>query len=94
MRDRHESLEPVARAETKEALEAFMAKERTDPYTTPNEDCYGGPHSLNKVFNKGGPLEYYNPPDRAQCFQQVSLDDWIAAAVRDWNDRILVIPQV
>ena len=54
-----EIVHPVARAETREALQAFMDRERVEPY---NDERWG------KSFRQGGPLEWCNPPfsgDRA-----------------------------
>jgi hypothetical protein len=54
-----ETLVPVAKAETKEVLEAYLAREKVEPY----QDGQWG-----KTYRQGGPLEWYNPPsdiDRA-----------------------------
>ena len=61
MRDaKVEMLQPVARAISREALEAFVARERVEPYSEPCEWAAHG--SWGKVFRKGGPLEWHNPP--------------------------------
>lgn len=77
MRSAHsEDLQPVARAHTREALVAFVERERAP---TPTEEPTGlpptspatDPSSFNvrvnsqrwhKSFRVGGPLEWYNPP--------------------------------
>lgn len=78
MRGRCEDMRPVARAETKEALVAFMERER-EPWEdtgekhqlhdTDSEARVRGPfveripsYRWNKTFRKGGPLEWFNPP--------------------------------
>ncbi len=66
-----EILEAVAKAETKEQLEAFIERERVEPYSDPIENpredtAYAAfPKSWGKTFRKGGPLEWYNPPFRS-----------------------------
>jgi hypothetical protein len=54
----------------------------------------------SKVFKKGGPLEWYNPPnDSFPCFRHIgTLDENIGAAIARvhewWNREIMVIPEV
>lgn len=60
MDDRAEIVHPRACAETREALEAFLVRERVEPYR--DGQWY-------KQFRKGGPLEWMNPPDqRGECW--------------------------
>lgn len=54
-----EMYEVVAKSEDPEKLEQWMLSEKVEPY---REDNWG------KVFRKGGPLEWYNAPER--CFGQ------------------------
>lgn len=48
-----ENMFPVCRAESYDALLAFVDREKVDPYRD-------GPWGKN--FRVGGPLEWYNPP--------------------------------
>lgn len=64
MHGKAEYLEPVAVAETREALLDFMAREKVDPYTDTDQSSmyFAGDYKWGKRFRKGGPLEWYNPP--------------------------------
>lgn len=62
-----ENVQPVACAETREELEAFVEGQRVKVY----QDDGGGPGKCGhygtsaywgKSFCKGGPLEWFNPP--------------------------------
>ncbi len=93
MMGNYERLEAVARAETREALESFLARETVEPYTDDDgANMCGG--KLRKSFRKGGPLEYLNPPDREECFVSVSLDEWIANTVREYERLVNCLPLV
>ena len=64
MRNNAESVDAVAWAETAEELEAFMNREAVEPYSEPGPSGFGhGTQQFHKRFRKGGPLEWYNPPD-------------------------------
>lgn len=53
--------ERVARASTREELEAFLSAERVTPYADPGENLFDGrPTTWRKSFRKGGPLEWFN----------------------------------
>lgn len=93
MQGNYERLEAVARAETREALEAMLAREAVEPYTEDDHNAWG-PCKLRKAYRKAGPLEYMNPPDREECFVRVSLDDWIANTVREYERRVNHLPMV
>lgn len=88
-----EIIGPVARAETREALEAFVERERVEGY---RDGKWG------KTFRKDGPLEWFNPPwahERSRHFVDVgTLEDQIAEASRrvtaSWAERIEVLPAV
>lgn len=44
-------------------LQDFMDSFLVEPYTDePSEDFYGNVHTYRKVFAKGSPLEWFNPP--------------------------------
>lgn len=65
-----EMLEPVARAESKEALQAFIDHEKVEPY----RDGQWG-----KTYRQGGPLEWKNAPylfDEDSHF--INLDEQMA----------------
>ena len=67
MRDRFEVLRPVARGSTREALIAFIARERVEHYVDEFPGGHGNElernYAFHKVFRKGGPLEWFNMPD-------------------------------
>lgn len=64
--DRIENMSVAARASTREALIAFVASERVEPYTT---ECDYRP----VPFRKDGPLEWFNEPyglDIEECIRE------------------------
>jgi len=85
MRHGHfEDMSPVARAETREALEAFVRAETVEPYRDPSglpatedaTDPSGFGYRCNsttwyKTFRKGGPLEWCNTARGDESFRQV-----------------------
>lgn len=82
-----EILQPVARAETKEALKAFLDREKVEGY----KDGQWG-----KGYRAGGPLEWFNAPydsDEHHHFVQIgSQQDRIQQAVesaREWWARTI-----
>jgi hypothetical protein len=88
-----ENLSAVARAETREQLVAFLLREQVEPYTDDDgENMCGG--KLRKSFRKGGPLEYLNPPDRPECFVEVSLDKWLEQTRLEYERRVMSIMSV
>jgi len=96
MRDaKIEMLQPVARAETKEELKAFIDRERCEPY----QDEPSPPYNIAWVhnFKQGGPLEWHNPPYEHmedEHFVYVgSLEEWLEGATINYNERVMSIPE-
>lgn len=85
-----EMLTPICRAETKEELEAFISRERVEPYKTDEH--------WHKVYRQGGPLEWFNEPygfDAERHFLDVRTEnEWVERARRDFNEQILPIPMI
>jgi hypothetical protein len=86
MRSNAENMVAVAKARTREELEAFVARERVESYSDVENEAhpegtesngYYRPGTWNKCFRKGGPLEWYNPPEVV----------WDPPAVRDVGTR-------
>lgn len=84
-----EVLRAVARAETKESLEAYLARERVESYTDDDGlNMCGG--KLCKSFRKGGPLEFFNPPDGPECFVDVgTAESWAEQARLNYQRQVL-----
>lgn len=81
-----EHLNPVARAESKEALLAFMEVEKVEPY----KDGQWG-----KCFKKGGWLEWYNPPYCGESIVDVGTEEiWAENAIADYKAKILPIFEI
>ena len=76
-----EILTPIVRAETKEALQAYLDREKVECY----RDGQWG-----KSFRQGGPLEWYNPPfDERESFVFVGTrEDWAEQAAADWDAKV------
>jgi len=79
-----EHLTTVGWSDSREVIEKLLADEKVEPY----QDAFGAGHSFGKTFRKGGPLEWYNPPE--ELFGQGIIDlgtyeDYIAKAQLDWN---------
>jgi len=75
-----EILEPAFRADTREELVAFLARERVDPY---RDGRWG------KVYRQGGPLEWFNEPmgfEEERAFVEIDIE----AAVANFLKRIAV----
>jgi hypothetical protein len=101
MRSAHsEDLQPVARAATREELEAFVERERalsvyTEPTglppTSPETELSDYEYRVNsqrwhKTFRAGGPLEWFNPPSlHENHFRRL-------ARIVDYSDEIDAIP--
>jgi len=89
-----EMLEPVAKAETREELVSFLAREEAP------ESWRDG--RWGKSFKKGSVLEWYNKPystDIDRCIVEVpSKEDYAQqlyeAAKQDWEEKIGSIPNV
>lgn len=84
-----ENLSPVGRANTKEELIAYLAREKVEPY---RDDRWG------KTYRQGGPLEWYNPPyvsEERLHFQNAGHEDeWAANARRDYQARVMSLPVI
>ena len=95
MRDaKIEMRQPITRADTKEELIAFLAREKCEPYSEPGEGCYGS-MTWHKSHRKGGPLEWHNPPSPNDDthFQHVgTVEEWMESARLDYEQRIIPIP--
>lgn len=59
------AIKPVVRASTKEALDAYMEREEVAPYA----DADGH----EKVFRKGGHLEWFNPVQKGSLLAHFML---------------------
>jgi hypothetical protein len=83
-----EYLTPVAVAESREALEAFVASERVPYYQTDN---------WGKEFRQGGPLEWFNPPmfDPERSFVDIGTrDEYLMRKADEWDRDIGSLPMV
>ena len=80
-----ESLTLVARAETQEKLKRLMTREEGEGYRD---------GQWAKVFRRGGPLEWYNPPlfGGAQIMNVGSADDWASKARIQFEEQIMGLP--
>ncbi len=73
MQGNFEYLTPVGRADSRESLVAFLAREQVEPYSDDDgQNMMGG--KLLKSFRKGGPLEFLNPPDRDECWVEYDME--------------------
>jgi len=89
MRKAPETLTAIARAETKEELESFVEGQTVETYQE---------EGLAKVFKKGGPLEYFNPPIPGQVHDPHFLnvgdaDLWAERAKNDFELQIMSLPE-
>lgn len=100
MRDpKIEILKIIGRADTKEKLEAFIGAEKVEPYTDPVLSHESKTtRKWHKVFRRGGPLEWYNPPfssrDNEHFLHAGTGDDWAEEARADYHNKIMTIPEV
>lgn len=82
---------PVARAATREALEALLQRESVPPW----RDGQWG-----KSFRQGGPLEWFNPPFGVDRYivEVGTLQQRIDRAIADvnawWQETLMPIPEV
>jgi hypothetical protein len=83
-----EILSPVTRAETREALQALLDREKVEPYKD-------GP--WGKSYRSGGPLEWFNPPwdhDSHRHFINVGTrEDAARQAAEQWEAQIMCLPR-
>jgi len=94
-----EDLAPVARAETKEELVAFVESQKVAAYKGTGPNAYEDNYTYNKCFKQGGPLEWYNEPmSEEESFREFSLEKWKEDALRQtelaWQEKVLSIPTV
>jgi hypothetical protein len=92
----------IGRAETKTELEQYLASERVEPYDDGEGEGtveYGRfiPGTWHKVYRKGGPLEWYNPPEWSEGFFESLVDfgtkeDWLEATSRKWDSFVSQVP--
>jgi hypothetical protein len=87
-----ENVVPIVRAESREALEAFVNAETVEPYQDGR---------FHKVFRQGGTLEWFNPPFGDQAFINVPAfvdigteEDWAARARERFQQIQFDIPSV
>jgi hypothetical protein len=91
-----EDLVPVVRAETPEALADFVESERVPLYVEPTglpssdgQRVY--PQEWSKVFRKGGPLEWCNPPSLTDPWDGLHYRP--VARVIDYSAEVNAIPE-
>jgi hypothetical protein len=80
-----EILHPVCRAESREALEAFLERESVAGY----QDGQWG-----KAFRQGGPLEWYNPPwmPEESFLYMGTEDDHAERARQKYRENVMSLP--
>lgn len=108
MRGRFEELHTVARADSREALDQYIERERVPDYEEHEDLGYMAVPSGKrwvKRFRKGGPLEWYNPPDRADFvhfrdigsrtrFIDTAIERAGERAGKAWDQLIEEIPRI
>ncbi len=101
IRGQAEERTPVARADTREALERFLEREKVEPYDNigDNINFPGQPYTYRKVFRKDGPLEWFNWPMQSEPvgnhFQEVPSEEfWMNTAQQEWENKIGRLPHV
>lgn len=63
MRGSYERDTMIAASFDRDKIVKFITSEMVEPYDDcPSMDDYGNVHKWHKVFKKGGPLEWFNPP--------------------------------
>lgn len=84
-----EILSPVARADSRDALQSLLAREKVDAY---NDGRWG------KAYRQGGPLEWFNPPwdfESHRHFVNVGTrEDAARSAIEQWEAQIMPLPLV
>lgn len=94
MRGNYETLQSVARAVTKEELEAFVRRETVEPYCTLVASAFGGETNFQKTFRPAGPLEWFNRPGGRSYLDVGTADDWAAQARGMYEHDVLSLPEV
>lgn len=100
-----ELLQPVFRAESKEALKAYVESQKVPEYKTPMVRFADGPkgigsekvtHSFSKGFKAGGPLEWFNAPldfHEGEYYIDVGTDENLEPAKLEYfKNNVLSIP--
>lgn len=85
-----ETLKTVARAATREQLVSFLHSCQEEPYEEEGR-------VWSKIFSKGGPLEWYNPPTGGANVHFVdagTIEDWVRVAESRFFDEVLSKPDV
>jgi hypothetical protein len=63
MRNKTESLTLVCVSNNRQEIEDLLAAERVEPYSDVGPGAFGDyDQTFYKVYRRGGPLEWYNPP--------------------------------
>jgi hypothetical protein len=63
MRDRAERMDLLATSEDLQRLQDYVHNELVQPYDDEGPGgFFNGTQTFHKVYRKGGPLEWYNPP--------------------------------
>lgn len=88
MRERKsENLTFIASADTREQLDKFLLEESVPPYKDEGENYYG-PTTFNKVFRKGGPLEWYNQPYHTESMSDLgTLEERVRAVTAQVTEQ-------
>ena len=64
MRGHTEETRLICISDLRSELELLVASERVEPYGDPGQSSFGlGDTVWRKSFRRGGPLEWYNPPE-------------------------------
>jgi len=72
MRANTEASNLVAWSDDKEKLLNWYRSQLVEPYSdngSPSFECHGDTHNWHKVFAKGSQLEWYNPMDNEEGYQ-------------------------
>lgn len=94
MMGNYEALRPVMRSTNRQALIDFVESQKVEPYSDDDGlNMCGG--KLSKSFQKGGPLEFLNPPDRDECIIDVGeKSDWMQQAAERFDAQVMSLPSL
>lgn len=86
-----EVLTDICIADTKEELENFIKTETVESYKDETPE-----NKWTKVFKKGGPLEWYNPPTSIDhCFMEIlSEEDYVERKRTEYKNFLESIPRL
>jgi hypothetical protein len=93
VRSREYQLRAICWADTREALEQFVASETEEPFVR-NLD---GDQRVRVFFRKDGPLEWCLPPwvaDDRHYVEVPDLKDYLVNCGRDYRDRFEKLPHI